>query len=76
MIRIKKLDHVVIRAKDAERLIEFYRNLLGCMVEGRSLPEIGIVSLTPLVSVQLSKVFKFWLVPFGGRGSHMRAFPF
>ena len=45
MIRIKKLDHVVIRAKDSERLIEFYCTVLGCTVEGRSAPEIGLVQL-------------------------------
>jgi len=30
MIRIKKLDHIVIRAKNPERLVEFYRRVLGC----------------------------------------------
>ena len=45
MIRIEKLDHVVIRAKDAEKLIEFYCGVLGCTVEGRSSPEIGLVQL-------------------------------
>ena len=45
MIRIKKLDHVVIRAKDAEKLVEFYCNVLGCTVEGRSSPEVGLVQL-------------------------------
>ena len=45
MIRIKKLDHVVIRVKDAEKVIEFYCHVLGCTVERRSSPNIGIVQL-------------------------------
>ena len=45
MITVKKLDHVVLRAKDQERLIEFYCQVLGCTVERKSSPEIGIVQL-------------------------------
>jgi len=45
MILIKGLDHVVIRAQDAETMIEFYCDLLGCVVERRSSPELGIVQL-------------------------------
>ena len=45
MIRIKGLDHVVIRAQDAEAMITFYCDVLGCVVERRSSPEFGIVQL-------------------------------
>jgi catechol 2,3-dioxygenase-like lactoylglutathione lyase family enzyme len=45
MIRIKKLDHIVIRAKDAERLVEFYCSVLGCTVERKLSPDIGLVQL-------------------------------
>jgi len=45
MIRIKGLDHVVIRAQDAETMIKFYCDALGCVVERRSSPEFGIVQL-------------------------------
>jgi len=45
MIRIKKLDHIVIRAKDSERLVEFYCRVLGCTVERRTSPDIGIIQL-------------------------------
>ncbi len=45
MIRIKNLDHVVLRSKDAERLVGFYCNVLGCTVERRSSPEFGMVQL-------------------------------
>jgi len=45
MIRIKKLDHVVLRAQDPERIVEFYCLVLGCTVERRSPPDIGIVQL-------------------------------
>ena len=33
MIKIKKLDHVVLRAQDPERIVEFYCLVLGCTVE-------------------------------------------
>jgi len=45
MIQIKRIDHVVIRAKDAEKLVAYYCNVLGCTVERRLSPEIGIVQL-------------------------------
>jgi glyoxylase I family protein len=57
MIRIRALDHVVIRAKDLDRMIAFYRDVLGCKVERQSSPEFGLVqlragtSLIDLVSV-------------------------
>jgi len=45
MIRIKGLDHVVIRARDAGKMIGFYCDVLGCIVERRTSPEFGIVQL-------------------------------
>ena len=45
MIRIKKLDHIVIRAQDSEKLVEFYCRVLGCTVERRTSPDIGIIQL-------------------------------
>ena len=45
MIKIKQLDHVVLRAQDSERIVEFYCLVLGCTVERRSSPDIGIVQL-------------------------------
>ncbi len=45
MIRIKNLDHVVLRSPDAERLVGFYCNVFGCTVERRSSPEFGMVQL-------------------------------
>ena len=44
MIRIRGIDHVVIRVRDVERMIAFYRDVLGCAVE-RRLDEIGLVQL-------------------------------
>ncbi|HEX2649874.1 MAG TPA: VOC family protein [Burkholderiales bacterium] len=35
MIRISGVDHVVIRARDYERMIAFYRDVLGCPLEWR-----------------------------------------
>lgn len=45
MIRIKGLDHIVIRAQDTEAMIAFYCDVLGCVVERRSSPELGLVQL-------------------------------
>ena len=45
MMRIKRIDHVVIRAHNADTLVEFYRDVLGCVVERRSAPELGLVQL-------------------------------
>jgi glyoxylase I family protein len=45
MIRIKGLDHVVIRAKNIEEMIGFYCDVLGCTIERRSSPETGLVQL-------------------------------
>jgi glyoxylase I family protein len=43
-LRVKGLDHVVLRVADIDRSIEFYGQVLGCHVE-RRLPEIGLVQL-------------------------------
>lgn len=57
MFRIKAIDHVVIRALDLERMVEFYRDVLGCAVERRR-DDLGMVhlraggSLIDLVSVE------------------------
>ncbi len=46
MIKIKGLDHVVIRARDADAMVAFYRDVLGCAVERESSPAslIDVVS--------------------------------
>ncbi len=43
-MKILGLDHVVVRANDIERMIGFYRDVLGCPLE-RSLEEIGLYQL-------------------------------
>lgn len=43
-IHIRGLDHVVIRANDAPRLIAFYGDVLGCAIE-RDESAIGLVQL-------------------------------
>lgn len=45
MIQIKRLDHVVLRTRHAEALIEFYCRVLGCTVERTTAPETGITQL-------------------------------
>jgi glyoxylase I family protein len=56
MFNIQGLDHVVIRARDLERLVAFYCDVLGCSVDWRR-DELGLVhlragrSLIDLISV-------------------------
>lgn len=45
MIRIKGIDHVVLRAKDMEKMVAFYRDVLGCEVERETSPGFGLVQL-------------------------------
>jgi glyoxylase I family protein len=35
MIRIREIDHLVLRVVDLERMLRFYCNVLGCSVESR-----------------------------------------
>jgi len=44
MIKIQALDHIVLRANNACKLIEFYQTILNCPVE-RTLPELGLTQL-------------------------------
>ncbi len=44
-ISIKKLDHVVVRARDLEKLVSFYCDVLGCSLERRSATVEGLVHL-------------------------------
>lgn len=41
---IAGIDHIVLRARDPQRLIAFYRDVLGCPVE-REQPQIGLTQL-------------------------------
>jgi catechol 2,3-dioxygenase-like lactoylglutathione lyase family enzyme len=43
-IRIRGIDHVVIRVVDLERMLGFYRDLLGC-AEERRVESLGLVQL-------------------------------
>jgi catechol 2,3-dioxygenase-like lactoylglutathione lyase family enzyme len=44
MIRIREIDHLVLRVVDLERMLAFYRDVLGCGVERRD-DSIGLVQL-------------------------------
>jgi len=44
MIRIRELDHLVLRVSDLDRMLRFYCDGLGCTVERRQ-DEIGLVQL-------------------------------
>ena len=43
-IRVKSIDHVVLRIKDVDRMIGFYTDVLGCGVEWRR-DDIGLTHL-------------------------------
>ena len=44
MIRIRHIDHLVLRVRQLDRMIAFYCEVLGCSVERRQ-DEIGLVQL-------------------------------
>lgn len=44
MIRIREIDHLVLRVADLERMLRFYVDVLGCAVERRR-DDIGLVQL-------------------------------
>ncbi len=44
MIRIREIDHLVLRVIDLERMLRFYCGALGCTVERRQ-DDIGLVQL-------------------------------
>ena len=43
-VRIRDIDHVVLRVRDLGRMLRFYRDVLGCSVE-RRMDDIGLVQL-------------------------------
>ena len=44
MIRVRELDHVVLRVVDVAAMLAFYRDALGCPVERRQ-DDIGLIQL-------------------------------
>jgi catechol 2,3-dioxygenase-like lactoylglutathione lyase family enzyme len=44
MIRIREIDHLVLRVVDLDRMLRFYCEVLGCSVERRQ-DDIGLVQL-------------------------------
>ncbi len=44
MIVVRDIDHLVLRVVDLERMLAFYRDVLGCPVERRQ-DELGLVQL-------------------------------
>jgi len=44
MFQIRDIDHIVLRVRDLEPMIEFYSKVLGCGVQWRR-PELGLVHL-------------------------------
>ena len=44
MINIQEIDHLVLRVIDAERMVRFYCDVLGCTIERRR-DEIGLIQL-------------------------------
>lgn len=43
-LTLKGIDHIVLRANDADRLVRFYVDVLGCRIE-REIPELGLIQL-------------------------------
>lgn len=45
MIRIRAIDHIVLRTTDVDRLVKFYAEVLGCKTERALSPETGLTQL-------------------------------
>jgi catechol 2,3-dioxygenase-like lactoylglutathione lyase family enzyme len=45
MIRVRKIDHLVLRSDNVAELVRFYREVLGCEVERELPPEVGLIQL-------------------------------
>jgi catechol 2,3-dioxygenase-like lactoylglutathione lyase family enzyme len=45
VIRVRLIDHVVLRTANMESMISFYSNVLGCELERSLPPETGLVQL-------------------------------
>ena len=45
MIRVRKIDHLVLRSGKVAELVRFYRDVLGCKVERELAPETGLTQL-------------------------------
>ena len=45
MIRVRKIDHLVLRSSDVPGMVRFYRDVLGCEVERELAPEVGLTQL-------------------------------
>jgi len=78
MIRIREIDHLVLRVVGLERMLDFYCGALGCTVERRQ-DEIGLVqlragsSLIDLVPVD-GKLGRMGGAPPGAEGRNMDHF--
>jgi catechol 2,3-dioxygenase-like lactoylglutathione lyase family enzyme len=44
MIRIREIDHLVLRVSDLERMLRFYCDVLGCAIERRR-DDLGLIQL-------------------------------
>lgn len=59
MIRVRDIDHLVLRVVDAQAMLAFYRDVLGCRVE-RDRDDLGLIQLRAGRSM-------IDLVPIGGK---------
>ena len=45
MIRVTKIDHLVIRSANVPDMVRFYRDVLGCQLERQTSEELGLTQL-------------------------------
>ena len=45
MIRVRLIDHIVLRTQNLERMLDFYSRVLGCPVERRLPTHVGLTQL-------------------------------
>ena len=45
MIKVRLIDHIVLRTQNLERMLHFYSHVLGCRVERRLPAHVGLTQL-------------------------------
>jgi glyoxylase I family protein len=45
MIRVRLIDHIVLRTQNLEQMLDFYSRVLGCPVERRLPAQVGLTQL-------------------------------
>jgi len=45
VLKIRAIDHIVLRTENPQALVDFYQDVLSCTVERQLSPEVGLIQL-------------------------------